>query len=231
MIRHIHPHIKIKGTDMDDTSGHSLSWARAGSLCGLAAAVVFLTAQFAPIPDRVGNTLIMFFGPLMMLGFVGFYHYLLKSAHRVLIQAAVIYGIIAGAFIDMMIIVQLSVVYFRREALASLPEGVSEAAVKSMYQVGNAVQLGMDVAFDMFILPALILFGIGLLSSTPGNKILGAIGVALGVMGLFYNLYTFPVPPIDVGYIDVGPFAMLWTVVVSGKVALESWRPPRPSAG
>lgn len=212
---------------MNDTSTNQLTWARTGSVCGIIAALFFLTAQFAPIPDQLGISMIMAFGPLLMLGFIGLYNYLKSDPPRVLLQIAAIYGILAGAFFDMMVITQLSVRHFRREALASLPEGVTDAAVKAMYQVGNSVQLGMDVAFDTFILPAIILFAIAMLSSTLANKILGVVGLGLGLLGLFNNLYTFPVPPIDVGLIDVGPFAMLWTVVLSVKIAIESWRKPR----
>jgi hypothetical protein len=208
---------------MIEKAGNQLAWIRTGSLCGVIAAVFFLCAQFAPIPDQLSISLIMAFGPLMMLGFIGMYHYLRDDPPRVLLQIAVLYGIIAGAFIDMMVITQLSVRHFRKEALANLPEGVTESTAKAMYQVGNAVQLGMDVSFDTFILPAIILFGIALLSSNVFNKVLGVIGLGLGLLGLFNNLYTFPIPPIDVGLIDVGPFAMLWSIVLFVKIAIEGW--------
>ncbi len=208
---------------MSERVGNQLAWVRTGSLCGVLAAVFFLCAQFAPIPDRLGITLIMAFGPLLMLGFIGFYHYLRKDPPGVLLQVAVLYGIIAGAFVDMMVITQLSVRHFRRETLAALPEGVTASGAKAMYQVGNAVQLGMDVAFDTFILPALILFAIAMLRSTVFNKILGVIGLVLGLLGLYNNLYTFPIPPVEVGLVDVGPFAMLWCVFLSAKIAVESW--------
>ncbi len=71
----------------------------------------------------------------------------------------------------------------------------------------------MDVAWDMFILPAIVMFAVLAWRQLRFGKLMGGLGMVFGLGGLFLNIWTFPTPPINVGLPDVGPFAMVWYAV------------------
>ena len=94
-----------------------------------------------------------------------------------------------------------------------LEQALKESQINIWLAV-DSVQLGLDVAWDMFILPTVILFSIGVIKHPAFGKIFGSIGLALGVVGLILNIYTFPTPPIAIGLPDVGPFVVFWYAVL-----------------
>jgi len=66
----------------------------------------------------------MAFGPLLSLAFVGFYHFFRLHRNSVMLQASILYAIIAGTIVNVMIVVQSAI--FRtipREARAELGLG------------------------------------------------------------------------------------------------------------
>jgi amino acid permease len=79
----------------------------------------------------------------------------------------------------------------------------------------NNIQLGMDIAWDVLICIATILFSYSMIKRKDFWKMVGFIGFALGLLLLGFNLYHFPKPPESVGSIDWGPFVAIWYLVVS----------------
>jgi hypothetical protein len=73
----------------------------------------------------------------------------------------------------------------------------------------------MDVAWDVLISAAVILFGIGMLSHERFGRIFGSAGIILGALLLVFNLWYFPSPPAAAGSIDWGPAVALWLLIVS----------------
>jgi purine-cytosine permease-like protein len=90
-------------------------------------------------------------------------------------------------------------------------KAVSERINKGL----NNVQLGMDITWDVLICTATILFSYSMIKKTGSWKIVGFIGLALGLLLLSFNLYYFPKPPESVGSIDWGPFVAIWYLAVS----------------
>lgn len=90
----------------------------------------------------------------------------------------------------------------------------AKALLKASFIGVNRVQLGLDVAFDIFVTISWILFGLNIAKSPRFSKILGYIGCLLALGLLTLNLYTFPNPPADSGLFDLGPFLALWIFVV-----------------
>ena len=73
----------------------------------------------------------------------------------------------------------------------------------------------MDVAWDVLICTATILFGYSMIKRKGFWKIVGFIGSALGLLLLGFNLFYFPIPPADAGSIDWGPFVAIWYLALS----------------
>jgi hypothetical protein len=157
----------------------------------------------------------LIFPVLLVVGHVGLYHFLSKHRQSFANQAAVIFGICAPVLVSAMLSVQMSLVAYMDKYYRPLEEAAKESQI-NIWRAVDSVQLGLDVAWDMFILPTVILFSIGIMKHPAFGKIMGIIGLVFGSVGLVLNIYTFPIPPIDTGYMDVGPFVVFWYLVLFG---------------
>jgi hypothetical protein len=131
------------------------------------------------------------------------------------LQLAVITGICAPVLVSAMLTVQLSLVSYMGKYYHPLEQSLKEAQI-NIWRAVDSVQLGLDVAWDMFILPTVILFAIGVMRHPAFGRVFGTIGLVMGVVGLFLNMFTFPTPPINVGLPDIGPFVVSWYLVLFG---------------
>jgi hypothetical protein len=157
----------------------------------------------------------LIFPVLLVVGHVGLYHFLSKHRQSFANQAAVIFGICAPVLVSAMLSVQMSLVAYMDKYYRPLEEAAKESQI-NIWRAVDSVQLGLDVAWDMFILPTVILFSIGIMKHPAFGKIMGIIGLVFGSVWLVLNIYTFPIPPIDTGYMDVGPFVVFWYLVLFG---------------
>jgi len=75
------------------------------------------------------------------------------------------------------------------------------------------VDIGIDVAWDMFISTYMILFLFATVK-VPSLKWWGIISGVLGLLLMVFNVVTFPNPPGESGLIDMGPFiAFFWLLL------------------
>jgi len=125
-----------------------------------------------------------------------------------------------------MICAQMSMVSYMSKYYHPLDEAPREAQI-NIWRAADSIQFGLDVAWDMFILPTILMFAVLAFRHLPFGKVMGSLGVVIGTGGLAFNIWTFPTPPIDVGLIDVGPFAMAWYAVFSFLVHWYRNRQPK----
>jgi len=188
-------------------------WIKYGGYSGLLFTVMFLSVAALPIPTRLETVLMLLTPLLLLVGHVGLYHFLSKHHASFTNQLAVIFGICAPVLVSAMLTVQMSMVSYMGKYYDPLEQALKESQINIWLAV-DSVQLGLDVAWDMFILPTVILFSIGVIKHPAFGKIFGSIGLALGAVGLILNIYTFPTPPIAIGLPDVGPFVVFWYAVL-----------------
>jgi hypothetical protein len=186
-------------------------WARVGGIAGILAVVAFITASVLggvlEGPSAIVTLLGFAFGPLLCIAFLGLYHVIRSHRDSVALQVGTMFGVIAGAVVNTMIVVQQTL--FRTVAVeARRSLGLSWAGL-------NAIQLGLDVSWDIFISLASISVGISMLSHPRFGRIFGAITSLIGVLLLVLNLVTFPTPPASAGLIDIGPVMGVWYLVIS----------------
>jgi hypothetical protein len=199
--------------DSTQQSGLTDDWIRFGGYCGLLSALMFLGAAVIPMPDRLQTVLALFFPLFLLVGHVGLYHFLMRNRPSFITQLAVILGIGAPVLVSAMLTAQLSLVSYMERYYHPLDE-VAKAAQINIWRAVDSVQLGLDVAWDMFILPTVLLFSLGIMKHPAFPRVFGFIGFVLGAAGLFLNIFTFPTPPINVGLPDVGPFVLSWYAIL-----------------
>jgi hypothetical protein len=188
-------------------------WMRIGAWSGLIAALLFMGGALIPMPDRLAIVMILVFPLPLLVAHVGLYRFLSRERASMWNQLAVILGICAPVLVSAMLTVQQSMIAYMQRYYHPLDEATRQAQI-NIWRAVDSVQLGLDVAWDMFILPAMILFSLGVMRDTAFPRWFGFTGLVLGVGGLFLNIWTFPTPPINVGLPDVGPFAMTWYAIL-----------------
>jgi len=188
-------------------------WIKYGGYSGLIFAIIFLSMAALPLPDRLETVLALLFPLFLIVGHVGLYHFLSRHRPALILQVAVIFGICAPVLVSAMLTVQMSLISYMERFYHPLEQSLKESQI-NIWRAVDSVQLGLDVAWDMFILPTVILFSIGIMKHPAFGKVFGLIGLVLGVVGLVLNIYTFPTPPINVGLPDVGPFVVFWYAIL-----------------
>lgn len=194
--------------------GLSVSWMRVGAACGFAGGLAYALAAFAPLPETAGYAAAFAFGPLLSLGLVGLYHGVSSEGPSPLTQGAALLGIAGGFTVLIMLTVQQSIFALSGRAIAAAPDPSQADLLRQVREGVNAVQLGLDVAWDVMIGSSVVLFGIAMVRHPAYGRVVGGIGVGLGLLLLAFNLRHFPVPPAESASIDWGPFVALWMMLV-----------------
>jgi hypothetical protein len=146
---------------------------------------------------------------LLAAASLGLYHVLAESGNLIVLQLAVLFNTLGAAIFTTMLLVQLAIGH----QLRSVEQGAMDLASLRTALVG--VQLGMDVAWDVFISLGTLLFAISMVRDARFGAILGIAGIVIAVALLILNLSTFPTPPAAKNLLDLGPLLGLWYLVVT----------------
>ena len=179
---------------------------RLGIMAGFFACVAYPVAAFAHPPKLATATLVALFGPALAVASYGLRR--LLDWEKPLLSSALggLLNGLAGALFSAMGLVQLAVGYTAGSETVS-----SQLA---------AVWLGLDVAWDAYIGLGTICFAIAMVHHPRFGRVFAVFGIAIGGGLLALHLYTFPVPPQNVGLVDLGPAVGLWYLVVT----IQMWR-------
>jgi hypothetical protein len=195
-------------------------------ICGLSTLMTYVVALFVPLPSlRMSYLVFMAFGPFFCVSVFALRMALKQECRSVTLDVATLLLVIAGAINTLMAAMQGALrIYFQ-----DLPHGESVAeaantAWKMAYHSGNSLQLGADMAWDVFVLSGVLLLGVAMLRHPRFGPWFGWTAIIVGSAGLILNSLTFPTPPAEGQLIDIGPFVGLWfgAVVVRGIFWLRS---------
>ncbi len=190
-------------------------WVIVGLVCGILGDLCYGLAIGLPMPERVANAVFFAFGPLLMAGAPGTFFFVRQHRDSIALQIGTLFMIAAGISVTFMSVVQRSV-FSRFSAIEpETTDTVAHQAWEMGFQSGTIVQLGMDIVWDMFLFVSAILLAISMYSHPRLGRIVSITGIAIGLLGLYFNLSTFPTPPAEAGSIDIGPLAGLWFLVVA----------------
>jgi hypothetical protein len=196
-------------------------WVIAGFICGILGGIAYGLAISVPLPMRIAYLVFWLFGPLLSASAGGLYYFIKHHQKTIALQVGTLFLIIAGVTVTLMATMQAAVrVIFRSIPLDNASDATKEAW-KMALKGADAIQLGADMAWDIFIFTSIILLAIAMLKHPKLGKIFALPGCAIGIVGLIFNAYTFPHNPGTKGLIDVGPLVGLWFFAVSIKVILS----------
>lgn len=179
-------------------------WIKLGGIFGLAAMLVYVIISAVSLPDPANAALAASFGPLLSLASYGLYRLLALNRNSPSLQIAAVSNAIAGALVTAMLMVQV--------AVRSGGRGSLDAFLWTKFR---RVDLGLDVAWDVYICLGTFLFAWNMLGHPRFGRIFGGLGLLLAAGLALLNLATFPTPPAYAGLIDLGPLVGLWYVAIS----------------
>ena len=195
---------------------------------GLAGLLIYLGLAFGiiPGPDRLVISLAFLIAPLAIIGMVSLYRRLREQNDSVCLASGFVLLVSAFILFHLMIVVQQALFWFRDQAIASAADDAVRTQIRTVYGAVNGVQLGADIAFDVFYCLG-ILFVCSVMYRDPRfGRVISVFGILSSGALLYLNLLTFPNPPAESGLIDLGPLTGIWWLAVIGLLARK--RRPGP---
>jgi hypothetical protein len=130
------------------------------------------------------------------------------------LRAGTTFLIIGFALFTLMLVVQQTIFIQFRQFRAEAADQAAQDALALVFKGVNLVQLGADVAFDVFYCLGMILLAAVMYRHRDFGKVFGILGIVSAAALLAFNLYTFPYIPADSGLVDLGPVTGLWWLAV-----------------
>ena len=194
-----------------------LKWIKTGIICGYLTVIVFPVMLFVDLPVQLTLTLAASFGILLLIASVGLYHFISLNENSLSLQLGALFNIIAAAVVVIMFTVQLGLFSEGK----TYGQDVQKEVKTYVFKTANLTQMSLDVVWDIFISLGTILFALSMLSHPKLGKIIGGVGILIGIGLLVLNIYTFPIPPGEAGLIDLGPFTALWYLAVTIMISIS----------
>ena len=201
---------------MNEADIKTRHWLRVAILAGVGCGLSFGLAMGAPFALETRFMIMMTFGPFLCASALATYRFLKVHEDSVRLQIGTLLVIIGGSINTLMIAMQGSL----RFHFAELPKGETagdllQVAWQRGYDSGNALQLGADLAWDIFVFAGIILWGLALVKHPRFGHFVGWSGVTVGLVALVINAWTYPTPPAEAGLFDIAPLTGLWFTILS----------------
>jgi hypothetical protein len=179
-------------------------------VAGLVVIVAYLGSTTGLLPaDRLVLIAVFALGPVAVVGMLSIHERLGAGGPTLALRAGTVLLVIAFALFTLMVVVQQTVVLQFRGLRASADASDSEL-LKTIFIGVNFVQLGIDVAFDLFYCAGMSLVALVMFRHPDYGRLLGGFGMVSAVVLLALNLAAFPDVPGESGLIDVGPVTGMW---------------------
>ena len=183
-----------------------IRWIQTGIVGGILASILYPALLVLPGPAVAVTIAAAFLGPAIGIGSFGLRQLIKLHAASVTASLGAMANFMAGGLFTAMALVQLAVKQSAFDATLQRPL--------------EAVWLGLDVAWDVYIGLGTVFFAWSMLSHPRFRWPFALVGFVIGFLLLFTNLYTFPMPPAAAGWIDIGPFVGFWYLAAT----VQAWR-------
>lgn len=161
------------------------------------------------------------FGPALMCASVGLYHVLRAHRRTVSLDLGLMANAAAGLTVTLMLFSQLGLKRWFEVQFGNGSTDTSERALHAAFEAANGIQLGLDVAWDLFLAAGTILLAWNMWRHPQFGRLLAVSGSLIAVALAIANLVVFPEPPAQAGSIDLGPIIGLWYLIVTVRLAMS----------
>lgn len=147
---------------MSNDSQLQLNWVKAGIITGLLTTTIYPLLIFVSMPKLLTVLLVCFVGPLLSVASYGLYQFIKIHQKTVTLQIAMISNIIAGTIFNLILIVQLARQIGMRDYIDSASNKSAAEMLQWISKGVYAVQAGLDVSWDIYIVAGTFFFGWGM---------------------------------------------------------------------
>jgi hypothetical protein len=152
---------------------------------------------------------------------LGLYHVLRAHRRTVSLDLGVVANVAAGITVTLMLFSQLGLKrWFELEFGAGSTDS-SERALHAAFEAADGLQLGLDVAWDVFLGLGTALLAANMWRHPRFGRPFAVSGCVIALALVVANLVVFPEPPAEAGSIDLGPVIGLWYLVVTVRLAMS----------
>jgi hypothetical protein len=193
----------------------SRAWAELGLVSGVLAVAAYVVASAVPMSPALQAVAVSIFGPGIALASAGLYEVLRLHRSTVGLKVGLVANIAAGVTVTMMLLAQIA---FKRWLELKFPSGLVATSSSPAYQAANGLQIGLDVAWDVFLSIGTFLLALNMWTHPRFGRIFAITGGALAALLLTLNFGTFPEPPETAGLVDIGPLVGIWYLAVAIRI-------------
>ncbi len=187
-----------------------------GGAIGLVILLAYLNFAFGwvMLSQRLSLLLAFAIGPVAAFATLVLSENLSKFFDKPTIRLGSIFLVVSFAILTLMITMQQAIFAEYQQLLDA--SGVAEPTVplRESFSLVNHVQLGADVAFDIFYSLGIVFISSVLVRGSGLERLIGAYGLMVGAGLLALNIWYFPKPPAFMGSIDLGPATIVWWVAL-----------------
>ncbi len=185
-----------------------------GGVLGLTILLAYLNFAFGWVllSQRLSLVLAFAIGPVAVWGTLAISENLVRVFGTFTLRVGTIFLVIGFALLTLMLTMQQAVFAEYQELLGDLASAQAPASLKESFALVNRVQLGADVAFDIFYSLGIILISIVIVRRHGFGRLVGIYGLVVAGGLLALNIWYFPTPPAAAGSVDLGPATIVWWV-------------------
>jgi hypothetical protein len=192
---------------------------------GITTLLVYLTTSTGLVDGDNKFILALAFGigPVAIVGVLGLVEHLVPHASDRMTRLSRIFLVSAFVLFTLMVILQqMTVMQF--DTLRATADPVTVESLNVIFKGVNTVQLGIDVAFDLFYCIGIIVLASAMYRHPEFSRFTSIFGMVSAGALLALNLYAFPNVPKESGLVDLGPVTGIWWLMVIAQVIRTRWR-------
>ncbi len=196
-----------------------LRWTRVGAACGFVVALSYAlgSAGLSAVLDLVAACVL---GPALMGFSMGLYHVLRAHRQTVSLDLGLVANLAAGVTVTVMLFAQPGLNRWFELQFGPGSTDSSERALQAAFEAGNGIQLGLDVAWDVFLVLGAALLAWNMWHHPRFGRFLAVSGCVIAAALIVINLAVFPEPP-GHNAIDLGPLIGLWYLIATIRLAMS----------
>jgi len=193
---------------------HQKTLVKLAIIAGIAVSIMYPARTFLPLPDAVQVAFFIYFGPLLVVAFIGLYPFLKKGSDSIAILFGTVFGVIGGLANMMFAVVQMNNLHF---IYKYMEKAESEAVRQTWRNILNGVftvQNGFNYVSDFFIDWTAFMYAIVMWNHPKFGKSFSILAVIAAGFHFVMKIITFPEPPSEAGLFDAGPMVSIFFMIV-----------------